>query len=435
MRKSTLNRRDFVRAGAAAALAAPASFSLTRPARASAGRAASRDSLRIGVVGTGGRGTGACADALMGSENMRLVAMGDVFGHKCRSARNHLLGIEEVAEAVKVPDDNIFEGLDAYRHVINHPEVDIVLLTTPPGFRPIHLAEVVRAGKHAFIEKPVCVDAAGYRSCIESGRIAREKGLSIVAGTMYRRQKSYVEAMKRVHDGMIGDLLSAVAYYNSTGIWYRPRQEGVSDAQYQMDNWYHFVWVCGDQVVEQAVHNIDAVNWAMGGRPVSAYGHGGQMTRPADSEIYDHMSLEYMYPNGATVSFKCRQIPNTASRVINTFIGTKGIAYINPGNSRIVSHDGRELFRQPDAGNNPYVQEHTDLVASIRAGEPLVEIEQVADSSLTAVTGRYAAYSGQEVKCDWVAAESQLDLFPKNLTIDSTIESPGVAIPGQWQMV
>lgn len=422
-------RREFVKASATAALVAPHLLA-TRGATASA-----TDSLRIGVVGTGGRGTGACRDALQGSANMKLVAMGDIFAEKCRNARRNLTGIEGISEMVDVPDENIYDGLDAYKKVVHHPDVDIVLLTTPPGFRPIHLAEVVRARKHAFVEKPVCVDAAGYRSCIESGVIARKNGTAIVAGTMYRRQKSYIEAVKRIHDGMIGELLSGIAYYNSTGIWYRPRTEGMSDAEYQLNNWYHFLWVCGDQIVEQAVHNLDAVNWVMGSRPISAYGSGGQMTRPEDSEIYDHMSLEYAYPNGASVSFKCRQIPNSTSRVINTFIGTKGIAYVNPGNSRIVSHDGTELFRQNRAGNNPYVQEHTDLVTSIRAGEPLVEIEQVADSSLTAVTGRCAAYSGHDVTCDWVADESQLDLFPKNLTIDSQITSPGVPVPGRWQLV
>ena len=173
----------------------------------------------------------------------------------------------------------------------------------------------------------------------------------------------------------------------------------------------------------------------MGGRPTSAYGHGGQMTRPEDSEIYDHMSLEYAYPNGASVSFKCRQIPASTSRVINTFVGTKGIAYVNPGNSLIVDHDGNELFRHDGAGNNGYLLEHADLAASIRNGDAINEVEQVADSSLAAVTGRYAAYSGHEVTCDWVANESQLDLFPKDLTIDSEIESPGVAVPGQWQLV
>ena len=199
------SRRDFVKTGAVVAFAVPHILVSQRSAALS-----STDSLRIGVVGTGGRGTGACRDALQGSDNMRLVAMGDIFGNKCRSARAALSKIDGIGDMVDVPDENIFEGLDAYKKVINHPEVDIVFLTTPPGFRPVHLAELVRAGKHAFVEKPVCVDAAGYRSCIESGRIARANGTAIVAGTMYRRQTSYIEAMKRVHDGMIGDLVSDV---------------------------------------------------------------------------------------------------------------------------------------------------------------------------------------------------------------------------------
>ncbi|MCA9299118.1 MAG: hypothetical protein KDA28_08635, partial [Phycisphaerales bacterium] len=217
-------------------------------------------------------------------------------------------------------------------------------------------------------------------------------------------------------------------------IWYRPREAGMTDAMYQMRNWYHFTWLCGDQIVEQAVHNLDAINWIMGGPPVKCFGHGGQMTRPSDSEIYDHMSLDYEYANGAIVSFKCRQIPNSQVRVINTIVGTEGTAYVNPANSEIVNRAGERIFRVAQPGNNPYVREHADLLASIRSGEPIVEIEQTADSSLTAVMGRMAAYSGKEVTFEF-AQNSKEDLYPKNFGPGADLPSKGVVIPGQYELI
>ncbi|MHC4909617.1 MAG: Gfo/Idh/MocA family protein [Planctomycetota bacterium] len=413
-------RREFVKTSTAAAAAT--AFPLGMTARAWAG---GDDTIGIGVVGTGGRGTGACNDALSVNEGVRLVAMGDLDAGNCRRARANL---SRHGEKVQVSDENIFEGLDAYKKVINHPDVDVVILTTSPGFRPVHLAEAVSAGKHSFVEKPVCVDPAGYRSCMASGEIARKKNLAIVTGTMYRRQDSYMEGVQRVRDGMIGDLTGGLSYYCSTGIWYRPREDEQSELAYQLKNWYHFVWLSGDQIVEQAVHNLDAVNWAMGGPPVKAFGSGGQMTRPGDSEIYDNINIDYEYPNGALISFKCRQIPGSQSRVINTFTGTKGVAYINPGNSRINSHDGETLYRV-EKRNNPYQQEHADLIASIRSGNPIMEIRECAESSLTAVMGRLAAYSGKEVTWDFVT-NSTLDLMPPDLHDGTPAPQHGLAVPG-----
>ena len=375
-----------------------------------------------------GRGTGACNDTLRANDDVKIVAMGDVFRDKAISARKHL--VDAHGDRVDVPDEAIFDGLDAYQRVIDHPDVDIVILTTSPAFRPQHLAATVAAGKHAFVEKPVCVDAAGYRSCLESGRRATAQGTAIVSGTMYRRQPSYMEAMKRIHEGAIGDPVAGRGYYCSTGIWYRPRKDGESDASYQLNNWYHFVWLCGDQIVEQAVHNIDALNWAMGGPPVRAYGSGGQMTRPDDSEIWDNINIDFEYANGALISFKCRQIPGSTPKVINTFYGTDGTAFVNPGGSRIEARDGSVTFELRHEANNPYEQEHADLLASIRDGAPIVEIETVAQSSLTAVMGRMAAYSGQEVT--WEQAEgSGLDLMVPELTMDMSLPTPQVAVPRQ----
>lgn len=426
------SRRSFIKSTAAGA-AGVAGLSALAGARPIAPVKGS-DELRVGVVGAGGRGMGACVDCLTSSEGVRLVAIADLTFDICRNARDTLKGTQ-VGAQVDVQDKDLFAGLDAYRRVINHDDVDSVILTTSPGFRPTHLAEAVRAKKHIFCEKPVCVDAPGYRSCLESHEKAKAQGTAIVTGTMYRRQPSYFEAVKRIHAGDIGKLTGGLAYYCSTGIWYRDRQPEMTDMQYQLYNWYHFVWLSGDQIVEQAVHNIDAINWIMGGPPVKAFGSGGGMTRPADSEIYDHIDVDYHYANGAIVSFKCRQIPGSEPRVINTIMGTKGIAYVNPGGSKITDLDGAESFALRHEKINPYVQEHKEMIESIRAGKPIVELKDTADSSLTAVMGRMAAYSGREVTWDFVT-KSQLDLMPheESLTFDTPIKSPGMQVPGAMKL-
>jgi predicted dehydrogenase len=313
--------------------------------------------------------------------------------------------------------------------------VDIVLLTTSPGFRPLHIAEAVAAGKHIFCEKPVCVDAPGYRVCMEAHAQAQRQGTAIVTGTMYRRQPSYMEAVQRIHDGAIGRITGGLAYYCSTGIWFRDRLEGMTDMQYQLYNWYHHVWLSGDQIVEQAVHNIDAINWIMGGPPVRAFGSGGAMTRPTGSEIYDHIDVDYHYAHGAIISFKCRQIPGSQPKVINTIVGTDGVAQVNPGGSRIDTHAGEKTFELRHGGNNPYVREHADLIESIRAGKPIVELKETAESSLTAVMGRMAAYSCQDVTWDFVT-QSQHDLMADEggLTFETPIKSPGLQVPGGYKL-
>ncbi len=420
-------RRDFVKSSAA--LAATASIA---PAHLHAYVAGS-DSLRLGVVGAGGRGKGACRDSLVSSAGVELTAIGDLTMDISRNAREVLKGTE-VGEQVTVADDALFGGLDAYRDVIHHPKVDVVLLTTSPGFRPIHLAEAVRAGKHVFMEKPVCVDPAGYRSCLESARIADEKGLVVVAGTMFRRQKSYIDAITQIEQGAIGRRLSGTARYCSQGIWWRNRQPGMSDLAYQLYNWYHHTWLSGDQIVEQAVHNIDAICWAMGGPPSSAYGNGGQFTRPEGSEIYDSMSIDYRWDDGRVVSFMCRQIPGSKPDISNTIVGTEGVAHVNPGGSRVVRHDGEVLSETPHSGPYPYVGEHADMIRAIRDSDHLNETVQVANSSLTAVMGRMAAYTGQEVTWDFVTKESTLKLMPDELSEDSPAPEPFVRIPGRHRL-
>jgi len=421
-------RREFVKSSAAVAAAASIA-----PAGMHAWVGGS-DNLRVGVVGAGGRGKGACRDCLVSSAGTELVAIGDLTMEISRNAREALKQTE-IGDRVRIPDRNLFAGLDAYREVINHPQVDVVILTTSPGFRPIHLAEAVRAGKHVFMEKPVCVDPVGYRSCLRSAEIADRRGLVVVAGTMFRRQNNYTAAVERIENGDIGRRLGGTARYCSSGIWYRNRKPGMSDLEYQLYNWYHFVWLCGDQIVEQAVHNIDAIVWAMGGPPRSAFGSGGQFTRPADSEIYDNINIDFRWNDDAVVSFKCRQIPGSKTDISNMIVGSEGVAHINPGGSKVRTHDGTVLWELAHPGRYPYVEEHADMVRAIRDKERLNETVQVADSSLTAVMGRMAAYTGQEVTWDFVTNESTLSLMPEDLSEDSTVPEPYVRIPGRTPLV
>jgi myo-inositol 2-dehydrogenase / D-chiro-inositol 1-dehydrogenase len=391
--------------------------------------------LRLGIVGCGGRGTGAVDDSLTANKYVRLVAAADPFPAKADALRQTLA--EKHADKVVLDDAHIFGGIDGYQRILADPEIDIVMLTSPPGFRPRMILEAVQAGKHVFAEKPVCVDPAGYRICQAAQAAAEAAGTAIVTGTQYRRQANYIGAVEQIRQGAIGDIVGGTTRYCSTGIWYRPRKEGMSDTEYQINNWMHFIWLSGDQIAEQAVHNIDTINWAMGGNPVSAYGSGGRFTRPDDSEMWDSMSIDYEYPGGRTISFMCRQIPGTTGDNGSVIHGTEGTCFIGAINSgsRIVNRKGDEIWSADGSISDAYRQEHADLVASIRAGKPIVELAQTADSSLTAVLGRVAAYTGQRVTFDFLANESQLDLFPEKLDWAGSLPQPKHAIPGRTKLL
>jgi len=378
------SRRRFLKQGTVASAAV--TMGLTTEAKAESSSAI--ETINIGVVGTGGRGGGAARDTLSVNPNVRIIAMADLYPKKCHSMRKSLA--RRYDERVSVDDKNIFGGLDSYRRVLERPDIDIVLLTTPPGFRPSYLAEAVAAGKHVFAEKPTCVDPVGYRICLEADRAARAQGTAIVTGTQYRRQKNYMEVMRRIHEGQIGDVISATSRYCTSGIWNRPRKPGMSDAEYQLYNWMHFIWLSGDQIVEQAVHNIDAMNWLMGGPPVAAYGSGGRFTRPAGSQMWDNVSIDYAYPDNRLLSFQCRQIPHTKGENGSIVYGTDGIATIGAANKGASIRDraGKEIWSMKGDINAAYQQEHKDLVDSIRAGKPIVELAETADSSLTATNRR-----------------------------------------------
>lgn len=428
MKTETSTRRDLLCKGTALSAAVMAGAT-SRFVHASETSGDPDRVINIGLIGSGGRGTGAINDSLSINDNVRLVAVADLKRSNCERAVQGMS--KRHVGKVDVKEENIHVGLDAYQKVIENPEVDLVLLTTSPGFRPSHINDAVNAGKHVFAEKPSCVDPAGYRTCVAAHDKAVENGTAIVTGTQYRRQTNYVGAIEQLREGAIGDIVSATTRYCSNGIWYKNRKEGVSNLDFQLDNWMHFIWLSGDQICEQAVHNIDTMNWVMDSAPQTAYGSGGRFTRPDDSEMWDNMQIDYVYPGDRVLSFMCRQIPGTQGDNSNTIYGTEGTMMIDAGSggSRIFDRSGKEIWSMKGSIADAYRQEHKDLVDSIRAGKPIVELKTTAASSLTAVMGRLAAYTGQRVDWDFVTTKSKLDLFPKDLNENTVVESNGYAIP------
>jgi predicted dehydrogenase len=420
----SVSRRTFIgtTAAAAAALAFPGGV-FTQGS----------DRLRIGVIGCGGRGTGAARDALRSSSGVELVALGDLMPERLEQCRGELAKAAaanaEFAAKYKVTDDRCFTGFDAYEKVLAS-DIDYVILATPPGFRPPHLAAAVAAGKHIFTEKPVAVDPAGIRSVLATYERAQQKGLGIGAGTQRRHQAQYVETIRRIHDGAIGDVLGGQVYWNQGGLWSRVQQEGWSDGEWQIRNWLYFTWLSGDHIVEQHVHNIDVANWVLGGHPVRAIGAGGRQQRVGAryGHIFDHFAVDFEYASGAHVMSMCRQIEGTRNRVGEHFIGTKGRSN---GAGEIVGL-AAWTFESATRPVSPYVQEHTDLIASIRAGRPYNELKQVAESTLTAIMGREAAYTGQELAWDEVLAAEQI-LAPAEVGF-VPMDVPRVAMPGRTKL-
>jgi predicted dehydrogenase len=427
------NRRDFIRTSMAAAVAG--SLGSVPPVHATG-----RDTIRVGLIGCGSRGTGAAQNCTAAApENVKLVAMGDAFKSQLDGAREALRN--SIRDNYEVADDNCFVGLDAYKGVINSG-VDYVILATPPGFRPLHIEAAVAAGKNIFTEKPVAVDGPGVRKVLAAYEKAIKNGLGIAAGTQRRHQAGYIETMKQIHDGAIGNIVAARCYWNGSGIWFRPRQPGMSDVVYQIHNWYHFVWLCGDHICEQHVHNLDVINWAMNAHPVRCTGMGGRtpgnsVARPAGDpnevgHIFDHFAVEYEYPNGARMFSQCRHIPGCWNSVSEHLVGANGTASMDDGKKLWVI-DGKMPWRY--RGNNkPYEQEHADLVESILAGKPINELRNVAESSLTAIMGRMAAYTGKEVSWEQ-ALNSKLDTFPANLSWDMKLPVSPTPIPGQTELI
>ena len=432
-------RRSFVKKTALAS----AAVILPRSLHALASRQASTaETIRVGLVGCGGRGTGAARDAMRAADNIEIIALGDLFADRLEACKANLTKAitdnPALAPKYKVDDEHCFTGFDAYQKVLAS-DIDLVILATPPVFRPAHLAAAVAAGKHVFMEKPVAVDPAGVRSVIASSELAARKKLAIVAGTQRRHEASYLAAVKRVHDGAIGDVVSGQVIWNQGGLWHKPREPQWSDVEWQLRNWLYFTWASGDHIVEQHIHNIDVANWVVGSHPVKAVGVGGRQSR-TDAKfghIYDHFAIDFEYPNGARVLSMCRQIDGCANHIGEHFIGTLGRTdaktYVEgrkPWRLAAATPQGAD-GRAPSAPN-PYVQEHVDLVASIRAGTPLNEGRQVAESTLSAIMGREAAYTGQVIAWDELLNSTQ-DIVPPNLAF-GPLKVPGVAMPGQTKL-
>ncbi|MBN1396273.1 MAG: Gfo/Idh/MocA family oxidoreductase [Pirellulales bacterium] len=404
------SRRDFLRGttAAAAGVALAGGLNVARTAHASGS-----DQLKIALVGCGGRGRGAVMNCLQSCDNVKLVALADAFEDNAKISLKLLRKEEKIAAKIDVPQDRIFFGFDAYRQALA-TDPDVVFLATPPGFRPIHYAAAVAAGKHVFMEKPCCVDASGFRSFMETNRLADEKGLKVVVGLQRRYSRPFIEKVKRIQDGAIGDPMLMRAYWNCGPIWVRKRKPNQNEMEYQMNNWYHFVWLCGDHIVEQHVHNLDACNWVKDAHPVEANGMGSCHVRDnrGIGQIYDNHCVEFTYADGTKLYSQCRQQPNTWEQVTQFIHGAKGVMELHcrAADDERTSSDGH--------GSDGYDLEQIALIDAIRNGTKRNDGWYGATSTFTGILGRMATYSGKLVKWDEAVAGGP-DEMPKRFAFDA----------------
>jgi len=428
-------------------LAASAAFTMIQPHLV---RGAGKEKLRAGIVGCGGRGTQAVIDMLTGNENIELVAMADVFEDHLEGSLKSLRDpkyisrhagivvkrggnskemsaqdlVESISPRVKVEPDRHFVGFDAYKKLAN-ADVDIVMLATPPGYRPIHFEAAVEAGKHVFTEKPIATDATGVRRFMAAGRKAAEKKLTVMSGAQRHEDKPYVETVQKVHDGAVGEIVALYSNYLSGPVFHaQTRDAKWGDMEWEHRNWYSFLWLCGDQIVEQHFHNIDFMNWVMGGHPERVVASGGAAWRPRAAlygNIYDHMSSDFTYPNGVHLSSTCRQYPRGVYyKVDDLIVGTMGRT------------GGTDLGAK---GISAYVQEHIDAVNSILGTGPYINQSiPIAESTLTCIMARESAYSGMAITWDQILNSKQ-DLMPKEFGYDAKMDPTPLPIPGEYKFV
>jgi predicted dehydrogenase len=397
------SRRSFLRTSAIAGLGAGLSAPLSATGRVRNGR---DDELRIGLIGCGGRGTGAAAQALSTNGPVRLVAMADMFADSLDNALKSLMENETLAKRIDVPAERRFVGFDAYQGVLAS-DIDVVCIATPPHFRPQHFEAAIAAGKHVFLEKPVAVDAPGVRKVLAAAELAKQKKLAVVSGLQRHHQNGYLEAMQRIHAGQLGKLLYARCSWNMGSLWHRGRDPKWSDMEWQLRNWLYFTWLSGDHIVEQHVHNIDVVNWALKGHPLRARGMGGRQVR-TDAKwgnIFDHHAVQFEYQDGFMCFSECRQIDGCANDVSEHVYGADGACHMDSGNWRI---EGKNAWKFAGQGNDPYQTEHDDLFASIRSGNLLNEGQMVAESTMSAILGRMATYTGKVVTWDDAMASNEV---------------------------
>ncbi|MBR9997473.1 MAG: Gfo/Idh/MocA family oxidoreductase [Cyclobacteriaceae bacterium] len=442
--KNKVSRRQFIKksgfqiAGTTVALNLP--FMITS-------HAAPDEQINIGLIGCGGRGTGAALDAVHAAtnsiypsygyhtenaiegakaakENVKIMAMADVFQDRLNTSREQL---EKVGMNVDI--NRCFVGFDAYKKLLEIPEINYIILATPPHFRPVHLRAAIEAGKNVFVEKPVAVDTRGVKSVIESGELAKKKGLAIGAGTQRRRDYSFQEVVKRIHDGEIGDLRSGVCRWLIGELWYLDPKPEWTAMETQLRNWMYYNWLSGDIFVEQFIHSIDLMNWVCQANPIKAIGLGGRQVRTGNTfgNAYDHYSVQYEYPNDVTIFCLDRQINGCSNYIDDVFIGAKGRGHFSYQHTGISLLNGQP-WRFRGEKNNAYQTEHDELIHSIRIGEPINEAKQIAESTMTAILGREACYSGKEITWE-MAMNTKQDFSLEKYELGDLAIAP-VPMPG-----
>lgn len=404
---------------------------------------AGKDEIKIALIGCGGRGTGAASQALSTKANVKLVAMADAFRDRLDESYTNLKNMDGIQKRVEVPEDYKFAGFEAYKQAID--QADVVILATPPAFRPAHFEYAISRGKHVFMEKPVAVDAPGIRKVLEVAQQAKTKHLNVVVGLQRRFSKIYGdETVNLLHEGIIGNIVAASAYWNIGAIRMPQRKPGQTEMEYQMRNWYHFTWLSGDHIEDTHIHNLDVVNWVMQDFPVKAQGNGGRAVAYGEDkgQLFDHHSVEFEYGNGVRLNSQCRQISGTWVKLGEYFVGTKGVAETDTKHVIIRDHAGKELFRYRDRNDpNPQQLEHDVLFNAITSGKYINNAETGAKSTMTSILGRMASYSGQVVTWD-EALNSNVSLYPQRLAWDAaTPAMPGedgkypIPVPGQTRVL
>ncbi len=424
MANSDQTRRDFIKTTGATAGAAAFTSALT----AHAVHSGVDETLRVGLIGCGGRGTGAAKDALAADPNAKLVAVGDTFRDRAEGCLKELQLDEQFSSRVTVDEDHVFDDFDNYKKVTD--ACDVVILTTPPHFRPLHLDYAIKQGKHAFVEKPIAVDAPGVRSVMESCRLAKEKGLAVVSGLCWRYDSGVRETMRRLlEEKAIGDIIAIESSYNAGTLWHRKPEPSWSRMEYQVRNWLYYTWLSGDHIMEQAVHSLDKTAWLMGDtQPVRAMAMGGrqQRTDPKYGHIYDHFTVFYEYPTGQRVYFTCRQQDGTTNHVDETVLGTAGQAEIL--RNRMVGNDGKKWrYRGPKP--SMYRVEHQEMFQSIRDGKPINNGHYMCNSTMIGLMGRMAAYSGKTLT--WDECFNSTERLGPSEYAWTDVPEPEVVIPGK----
>ncbi|MBI1900046.1 MAG: Gfo/Idh/MocA family oxidoreductase [Planctomycetia bacterium] len=422
------SRREFLKTSSVAVVGGSLLAGLAVPRSV---HAAGDDLIKVGLIGCGGRGSDAVRNALKVPGAVKLTAVGDAFQYKLDASLKSLQ--RAFGDKIEVPAERQFVGLDAYKKVIDSG-VDLVILTTPPGFRPMHFKYAVEKGKHVFMEKPVAVDGPGVRSVLETTRKAKEKNLGVGVGLQRHHHAAYIETIRRLQDGAIGHIHTARVYWNGDGVWVRGRKDAPAEVktemQYQVNNWYYFNWLSGDHICEQHIHNLDVINWLKKGYPIKAQGMGGREFRKGDDygEIYDHHAVEFEYEDGSRMFSFCRHIPHCWVQVSEHVQGSKGKADIS---GATIAADGQDVWKFRPDRPDPYDQEHVDLFAAIRNGAPYNEGEYGAMSSMTSILGRMATYSGKVIEMkDALASPIKLGPADDGFTWQTTPPVPQVAVPG-----